>query len=151
MKWVFGFYRIKKKHEGIASKGVSQKENTMDTLLSPEKLKKSRNINSLSVEDVASYLSKRVKQVSPKTIYGWENGTSKPNSDMLIAMCTCYGISDVKDLTDEKNIDKLINDIHFLTQLEWEIVQKIRLHPELKSLICRLLEIHQGNGGAEQA
>ena len=123
-----------------------------------EQLRKYRQSKNLSVKDVSSYLSKNVRNVSEKTIYGWENGVSKPGSDILISLCELYEIPDVlqvfgnsfdnadnnsdaadnsKDSSSESNSDSM----YFLTPKEWALIQAYRENPAFTKAVRKLYDL----------
>lgn len=58
-------------------------------------LKKSRINAGMSVEEVSSVLIQKGYKALEKTIYSWETGNSQPKPDVLLELCSLYGISDV--------------------------------------------------------
>lgn len=65
-------------------------------------LKEIRNQKNLSVSNVADYILKETgNKVSVKTIYGWEEGNSKPDIISFVAMCKMYEVSDIMGLFTE--------------------------------------------------
>lgn len=117
-------------------------------------LRRYRQLNNLSVSEVASYLSKEVKPISEKSVYSWEVGNSKPTSDMFMAVCELYHIQHVletfgyhTDTTDieyqettQKDSDNLDNSENYgnLSQEEINLIKAYREHPEFKDAVKKL-------------
>ena len=57
-------------------------------------LKRFREHCNLSVEDVVAQLSEKGISISPKTLYGYENGVSLPKVSIFLALCDIYNITD---------------------------------------------------------
>lgn len=56
-------------------------------------LKKTRQQLGYSVQDVVDYVNREAGiDVSPKTVYGWEEGNSKPDVPCFMAICHMYGV-----------------------------------------------------------
>ena len=67
-------------------------------------LKNYRKEHGISVPEVAEYIYKETdRKVSPKTVYGWEAGASRPDIREFIAMCNLYMICDMKELFTEES------------------------------------------------
>lgn len=76
-------------------------------------LKDIRKKKNITVPKVAEYLKKETgSQVSTKTIYGWEEGNSKPDIMSFVAMCKLYEVSDIMGLFNGniQNIDIVLRD-----------------------------------------
>lgn len=66
-------------------------------------LKNYRKEQGISVPEVAEYIYKETdRKVSPKTVYGWEIGVSRPDIQEFVAMCNLYMICDIKELFIEE-------------------------------------------------
>ena len=63
-------------------------------------LKAKRSETGLSVKDVIDRLKGKGIQVSDKTVYGWESGHRQPDSDILLELCSIYGIKSFNEFTD---------------------------------------------------
>ncbi len=110
-----------------------------------------RQLNQLSVSEVASYLSQKVKPISEKSIYSWEIGNSKPTSDMFMAICELYHIQHVLetfgyhgDNTDiEYQTIKTDNSKVYepLSQEEFSLITAYREHPEFKEAVKNIYNI----------
>ena len=67
-------------------------------------LKDIRRKKAISVQQVADYIYKEVGiRISVKTVYGWENASSKPDVICFVAMCNLYSIRDIQELFTEDN------------------------------------------------
>lgn len=58
-------------------------------------LKQARKDVGMSVEDVSIFLNENSISVATKTIYGWENDSSRPSVNIFLLLCQCYGIKDI--------------------------------------------------------
>lgn len=58
-------------------------------------LRKARIDVGLSVEEVSVNLTRKGYKALEKTVYSWESGNSQPKPDVLLELCTLYGIKDV--------------------------------------------------------
>ena len=79
--------------------------------------------------------------ISPKTIYGWENGQNQPSADNLLILCKLYNINNILDslgYDSEPEQAPLI-----LTPEERELVLKYRTHKYFNSAIRKLLDIEE--------
>lgn len=77
-------------------------------------LKKYREMNHITVKDVAEKLKKSIK-----TIYAWENGLGQPDIKTLIELCRMYNIDDFEVFSDKPSLDK----------------KSLMLYPEQKKLL----------------
>lgn len=60
------------------------------------KLKEARILCDLSVQDVSDRMIQAgFEKASPKTIYSWESGNSKPSTDYFLELCDIYKINDI--------------------------------------------------------
>ena len=67
------------------------------------KLKQLRQKQSISVGELAAYVSEEIGfAISNKTVYGWEEGNSKPDVPCFMAMCRFIGIENPAELFFEK-------------------------------------------------
>ena len=105
-------------------------------------LKYYRKKNNLSVQNVADSLSERShNSVSPKTIYGWENGTSQPTADTLMYLCELYQIHDVLTTFGYEGDTSKREFLASITEEEIQLIEAYRTHPDLHDAIKRLLEL----------
>lgn len=58
-------------------------------------LRKSRTDSGMTVEEVSSFLTQKGYKALEKTVYSWEAGNSQPKPDILLELCSLYGINDV--------------------------------------------------------
>lgn len=58
-------------------------------------LRKSRLTAKMSVDQVSKLLTSQGYKASPKTVYSWENGNSRPDIEILMKLCDIYGIKDI--------------------------------------------------------
>ncbi|MCL1819397.1 MAG: hypothetical protein FWG36_01930 [Oscillospiraceae bacterium] len=65
-----------------------------------ELLKEQRAISHLSVDDVLTRLKEKGISISPKTLYGYENGVGSPKIRTFLALCDIYGIKDIMESLD---------------------------------------------------
>lgn len=97
-----------------------------------------RKANHLSVAEVAKLISENVKNVTEKSIYSWENGTTKPPADTFMYLCELYRIDDVLEafgfLDDfpEHNIKET------LTKDEIDLIIAYRQYPEFKHAVRKI-------------
>lgn len=95
-----------------------------------ETLKSSRKKMGYSVDQVALFLTNTKEPISPKTIYGWENGTSEPKADILMALCQYYEIDDIlgtfgyQDTTDDELMPLTIHEEALLKAYRREITMQ---------------------------
>lgn len=83
-------------------------------------LKEIRKRKDLTVADVADCMQKETgNKVSIKTIYGWEEGNSKPDIVSFVSMCNLYEVSDVMGLFTGENqgIDTVLRDKLYIAYL----------------------------------
>jgi transcriptional regulator with XRE-family HTH domain len=97
-------------------------------------LKESRQKTGLSAKEVIEKLSLHDIKVSPKTLYGWENGHSQPGADTLLLLCDIYGVDDIMRafgygkteirLTETKTPEKvkLLNKVKQLNENNCKVV-----------------------------
>ncbi len=66
-------------------------------------LKKLRNELGYSTEYVASRLKQMGFEISPNTLYNYENGISQPKADMFLCLCKIYGVQSFDIFFDSVN------------------------------------------------
>lgn len=60
-----------------------------------KKLKELRKNKGYSMNYVSETLKEEFEiELSPKTLYGYENGVSQPNADTFVCLCKIYQVSD---------------------------------------------------------
>lgn len=64
------------------------------------KLKEYRRKSGLSAEQVGAAIGK-----SRSTVFGWENEHGQPDADMLMKLCTLYGIESISAFFDDAGAD----------------------------------------------
>ena len=68
-------------------------------------LKDIRNKKGITVAEAVAYIEQEnFNRVSKKTLYGWEEGTSKPDIESFILLCRLYGIQDVRELFEGETV-----------------------------------------------
>lgn len=100
-------------------------------------LKAYRKKNNLQVKDVAIMLSNDEKKVAEKTIYGWESGQSKPDSETFLQLCHLYNIKDISFAFGLSEIEDFFNP----SKHESEVLLAYRKQPELHLAIDRALGV----------
>lgn len=102
------------------------------------KLKELRKRNGFSVNEIANKLKEYDCEFSPKTVYGWENGHTQPDADVLIALCDIYNVDDIiNEFGTKKRKTRLVN----LTEKEEEYIKKIReLQDSRKEMIYGVID-----------
>ncbi len=100
-----------------------------------------RKKKQLTVAEVAALLSKNIKTVSSKSVYSWENGTTKPSADALMYLCELYEINDVLGAFGFAN-----NSIEYklgrnLTKEEAALIEAYRNKPEFKQAVRKLYDL----------
>jgi transcriptional regulator with XRE-family HTH domain len=102
-----------------------------------EILKKERKRHGWSVNDVVILLRDQYQlDVAAKTIYGWESDQSYPRTETLLGLCELYHREDLAEgLLDN-------SDGGFrITMDERDMIIKYRQHPELQSVVKRVLDV----------
>lgn len=92
-------------------------------------LKIVRNKRGIAVSQVADYILKKTNiYISQKTIYGWEEGRSKPDILCFMAMCDLYQIKDIKELFSGEatliDVDIVLRDALYKAYVERIEVQE---------------------------
>ena len=73
-------------------------------------LKGIRNRKGISISEAADYIQEATdNRVSKKTLYGWEEGTSKPDIVSFMALCNLYDIRDIRELFEGESV--LLEDV----------------------------------------
>lgn len=67
----------------------------MDSKIIADGLKRRRAELKLSIADVVFRMAEAGINVSPKTIYGWENNVSQPKVSAFLKLCDIYKIDDI--------------------------------------------------------
>ena len=58
-------------------------------------LRSQRSLCGLTVDEVVERLKQFGIELSPKTLYGYENGVSMPNVPIFIALCDIYHVGNI--------------------------------------------------------
>ncbi|MCM1039814.1 MAG: XRE family transcriptional regulator [Ruminococcus sp.] len=74
-------------------------------------LKQLRKTSGLSVDAVIEELQKYDTNISTKTLYGYENGTSMLNADVFVALCRIYKCDNPMDLFGNSSMNPVEIDI----------------------------------------
>lgn len=62
-------------------------------------LKAIRREKNITIQEVVDYIKQEAGiEVSPKTVYGWENLSSRPDVVCFIALCNLYEIENIQGL-----------------------------------------------------
>lgn len=84
----------------------------MDKKLIGSKLRNFREAKNMKAKDVADLLSDKFSiSLNYKTIYDYENGRTSPNPDVLLALCSIYGV--VNPLVEFDNDWEIGNDAFY--------------------------------------
>jgi len=68
-------------------------------------LKDIRNKKGITIAEAAEYIEQETfNRVSKKTLYGWEEGTSRPDIESFIVLCRLYGIQDIRELFEGERL-----------------------------------------------
>ena len=104
-------------------------------------LKDMRAESQIPIKDVSSQLAKiGYEKVSVPTLYGYENGVSKPNADIFLSMCQIYGCENPltfyenkKSVSFNKENNKMLNMYNKLNEPQKNLIIQ---------MIHQLLGIH---------
>ena len=90
-------------------------------------LKGIRQQQGISVQDVVTGIKSEAGiDVSTKTVYGWEEGNSKPDVPCFIALCKLYGINNASDLFYENSGTENIEESRLGLQRVINLLSTIR-------------------------
>ena len=64
-----------------------------------------RKQENLSVQDVVLLLKENNIHISPKTIYAWENGNTKPDVPTMMLLCSLYRIPNIQQLLGNSDLN----------------------------------------------
>ena len=99
-----------------------------------------RKQENLSVQDVVLLLKENNINISPKTIYAWENGNTKPDIPTMMVLCSLYHIPNIQQLLGQ-SIDAVSKDAPlYLSPEERALIANYRRHPEMHEAVRKLLE-----------
>lgn len=102
-------------------------------------LREYRTLNQISVNEVSNILKENNNYAAPKTIYGWENGTTQPDADTLMFLCDLYNIEDILEAFGYKSREEATDFL--LLPKEKELIQAYRSKKEMQPAIDRLLDL----------
>lgn len=102
-------------------------------------LKYYRKLNNFSVNEVSELLTEYGTSAAPKTIYGWENGTTQPDADTLMLLCELYHIENILESFGYKEQSEKTNLI--LTKHEKKLILKYRENVAMQSAVNKLLNL----------
>ena len=88
-------------------------------------LRRCRQKKGLSVKRVAELIQETGVRISPKTIYGWENGRSYPDVGTFLLLCMHYEVEDILGEFGFRAPNEGVN-IRNLTNAEYEHIEKFR-------------------------
>lgn len=101
-------------------------------------LKNIRNMRGISIVEAADYIQAETEnKISKKTLYGWEEGTSRPDIASFMALCKLYEIHDIKELFEEERL--LLEDVDI--GLRDKLYQGYVKRPEYHEAVAILLGI----------
>ena len=100
-------------------------------------LREYRRKNKLSVKDVAVKLKGYDITISPKSIYGLENGQTQPNAETLLILCELYHIEQILFTFGYTN--RAGN--YAISEYENRLLKQYRAQPEMHDAIHKLLDI----------
>ncbi|MBR1864917.1 MAG: helix-turn-helix transcriptional regulator [Lachnospiraceae bacterium] len=99
-----------------------------------------RKANMYSVKQVVEKLSREYDtNISPKTLYSWENSQNQPSADLLLMLCRIYKINNILEALGYDGAPEQAPLI--LTPEEREIILKYRSRKYFNSAIRKLLDI----------
>ena len=105
------------------------------------KLKKLRNDLGYSTEYVSQQLNNSGFNISPNTLYNYENGVSQPKADMFISLCKIYNVEDFNIFFDAESS----NEKKSINHTEQKLLNAYREHTEMQPAINKMLDIDCDN------
>ena len=99
-----------------------------------------RKLNNLSVKTVSEILTEHFSPCADKTIYGWEKGSTQPNSDIFLFLCNLYQIENILEVFGY-GISDLEKPKLQPTAFEYELLKQYREHSVMHTAIHKLLDI----------
>lgn len=105
-----------------------------------QSLREYRKANHYTVQQIVDIMhSEYGIEISPKTLYGWENGQNQPSADNLLILCKIYRITNILEaLGYEGSIEQ---SPLILSDEERDIILKYRSRKYCNSAIRKLLDI----------
>lgn len=125
------------------------------------KIKQLRQQQGISVGELATYVSKEIGfTISTKTVYGWEEGNSKPDVSCFMAICRFIGIENPSDLFFEKSgtenisenvigLQRVINLLSTIRDAEYvgESEESMKLSDNMKTeILYQLMDRAESEG-----
>ena len=99
-------------------------------------LKDIRNKKGITIAEAADYIEQETfNRVSKKTLYGWEEGTSRPDIESFIVLCRLYGIQDVRELFEGENLYVEDVDVALRDKLYRGYVNREEFHQAVEILL----------------
>ena len=102
-------------------------------------LRQYRKQQHMSVQDVVVRLNQEAVNVSPKTVYAWENGATQPDIGTMLLLCRIYQIPNLQQLMETAPKQAPQGVPVLLSEAESDFIQKYREHPEMHDAIKKLL------------
>lgn len=103
-------------------------------------LRNYRKANRYTVQQIVDIMQKEYNIViSPKTLYGWENGQNQPSADNLLILCRIYKITNILEAFGYEEAPEQAPLI--LSSEERDIILKYRSRKYCNSAIRKLLDI----------
>ena len=96
-----------------------------------------RKKNNLTVNDVALKLEEHSINVSPKSIYGWENGQTQPNAETLLVLCEIYNIEQILFTFGYRT--RAAN--YAVSEYENRLLKQYRAQPHMHDAVHKLLDL----------
>lgn len=105
-------------------------------------LRKQRGV---SMNALAAFFESNGYPISPKTLYGWEGGSSNPDTRAFLLLCQFYGINDVGQFFEGSLSDTAPKPMEqvYLTEHEAELIQRYRNTPLFQSAIDKILGLDE--------
>ena len=100
-------------------------------------LREYRKKNNLTVNDVALKLDEHSLHVSPKSIYGWENGQTQPNAETLLVLCEIYNIEQILFTFGYRT--RAAN--YAISENENKVLKQYRAKPHMQDAVHKLLDV----------
>lgn len=99
-------------------------------------LKSIRNQKGISIAEAVAYIEQETdNRVSQKTLYGWEEGTSRPDVESFIALCRLYEIQDIRELFEGEQIYLADVDVGLRDKLYRGFIKRTEYHEAVSILL----------------
>lgn len=131
---------------------MSDEQKTNDTQSAKKPLSKTmaffrelRKQRGVSMNALAAFFESNGYPISAKTIYGWEGGSSNPDTRAFLLLCQFYGITDVKLFFEDPSSESAFKPMEqvYLTEHEAELIQRYRNTPLLQPAVDRILGVDE--------